>query len=411
MLSASTRARRWPRRLVACVAGIAGVAAALLWAAEARAIPAFARAYETPCSTCHITITRRSEFGDSFRRLGFHWPGPSDADEKVRKEKPFSMKGVALLEGKMPARLPLSLSGRLSASWTNDESALDSVAVGSPALSFMFGSALGENVSFFGVWNGAGSPNELYLHFARLLGGPELNLKVGRFEQWTTLFKNNEALLSPFSLSSGAVAGHSVGAGRVGAEASGVLLSRGFWAAGVVQNGGPGSGFDKYYHLGLKLGGMDFLGEEPDIDLDAEESVLDDLALTVGHWGYMGEVSDVTGETTAEIIRFGLDFKAYFRHWSLWGGFMLGLDEDVTRGAHLDSHTAFAELSYPALSWLLPMYLFQVQDASDLQESTIQHDLGALILLQENVRARVRFGYSDDGIDNEVADIQVLFAL
>lgn len=378
---------------------------------KAQAIPAFARAYNTPCTTCHIAITRRGEFGDAFRRLGFHWPGAPKQDSLVRKETPIEMRGTSLLTGMMPSRIPLSLSGRLSGGWSSDDDSLDTISVGSPSLNFLFGSALGEHVSFFGTWAGAGSPNELYLHFARILGGTELNLKVGRFEQWTTLFKNNEALLSSFLLTSSGVSGHSVGQGRIGAEASGVVFERGFWAAGVVQNGGPGSHYDSYYHLSYKLGGMDFLGEDPEVDFDAEESIFDNTSLVLGHWGYWGEVADVSGNRTSDVRRLGIDLKLTLANFNLWGGFMLGADYNVDVDANLNSHTAFVEASYPVTSWFVPLYVFQVQDSSNLQDTTVQHDVGALVMLMDNLRARLRYGYSADGIDNELAELQLLFAL
>jgi hypothetical protein len=40
-----------------------------------------------------------------------------------------------------------------------------------------------------------------------------------------------------------------------------------------------------------------------------------------------------------------------------------------------------------------------------------QHDAGALMLITENLRARLRFTFTDDGERNEVAELQLLLAI
>src|SRR5512146_1350350 len=46
---------------------------------DARAIPAFARKYETSCMTCHTVYPKLTPFGEAFRRNGFRFPG-TDSD-------------------------------------------------------------------------------------------------------------------------------------------------------------------------------------------------------------------------------------------------------------------------------------------------------------------------------------------
>src|SRR5512144_1168218 len=50
-------------------------ALALVLAAPARAIPAFARKYGTSCLTCHTVYPKLTPFGEAFRRNGFRFPG------------------------------------------------------------------------------------------------------------------------------------------------------------------------------------------------------------------------------------------------------------------------------------------------------------------------------------------------
>src|SRR6185437_9770965 len=100
------------------------------------------------------------------------------------------------------------------------------------------------------------------------------NLKVGRFEQSTTVFKTNEALLSRYDLGTSTIDGHAVSLGRNGLEYNGMFFDRLFIAAGAVEEGNPGTAPALYYHAGTKLGGLDYAGREPNLDLDAKGSVL-----------------------------------------------------------------------------------------------------------------------------------------
>ena len=385
---------------------------------DATALPAFARAYNMPCSTCHSYITRRSEFGDVFRRQGYHWPGLSTADYTLRDPSPVAMEGTSPMTTQLPIKIPIAIAARFSASATNDEAATEEVALASPAFSFLFGNALSEHVSVFGTWAGQGAPNELFLHFAKIADRPELNFRVGRFEQWTTLFKNNERLFAPFQLGTSNISGHTVGQGRVGVEMNGTVLRRGFYALGTLQNKAPGSAMDKYAHLGLKIGGMDFLGKEPALDLDSE-SPLDNMVLTFGSWAYSGEVSTVDGSPTDDIRRVGADVKYHWNLLSIWGGAMFGFDRDKNLRATNRSVTAFSEISYSFTPWLSTGYMFeaQSQSAKDVpngskvfSNTSDRHHLGAVFLLLENVRGRLTGVYTPDAVKNERIDLQLLAA-
>ena len=56
---------------------LGGVLAVLVLtaAAPARAIPAFARKYQTSCLTCHTVYPKLNPFGEAFRRDGYRFPG------------------------------------------------------------------------------------------------------------------------------------------------------------------------------------------------------------------------------------------------------------------------------------------------------------------------------------------------
>jgi hypothetical protein len=410
--SAKARPHTPPRR---CRWGILG-AAILITAIScglsrtAEALPAFAREYKVGCVTCHITITRRNQFGDAFRRAGYRWPTSPDADTKARAIEPVDMRGTALSQGLLPARLNLALVSTFSGSYTNAEGLSDRPNLSTPAFMLVFGGTLSEHISLFATWAGQGSPNELFVNFARLIGDrPWLNLRVGLFEQYTTLFKANEALLSGFNVGSTPLNGHAVSQGRIGLEVNGVVGGNTFWAVGLVQNGGPQTPYDGYYHLAQRLGGVSMVGEDPEFDLD-RPSIWDDLSLTLGHWGYVGRVDDGTGVITADVRRVGLDSQVRYRRLGLWTGAMAGFDKDRLVAATNRSLTWFSELSVFIKPWLTAMYMYQFQDAASFARVVQQHDVGLIALLLENVRLRLKGTYTADATENEAADLQLLVA-
>ena len=74
------RAPHWLPALVA-----AAVAALVYFAVagEARAVPSFARKYQTSCQTCHTIFPVLNPFGEAFRRNGYRFPsqnGSTDSD-------------------------------------------------------------------------------------------------------------------------------------------------------------------------------------------------------------------------------------------------------------------------------------------------------------------------------------------
>ena len=75
---------RTPVQQLLRVAGLSGVMLTLA-AGVAEAIPAFARKYETSCSTCHLAIQQRNAFGEAFRKNGYKMP--EGEDELVKREK------------------------------------------------------------------------------------------------------------------------------------------------------------------------------------------------------------------------------------------------------------------------------------------------------------------------------------
>jgi len=377
---------------------------------EAQALPVFARNYDVPCSSCHSAIPRRNEYGDAFAYNGYQWPGEGDEDTMQTGGEFVHMRGSGLTEGLLEKHLPLGLLISMSATYLDDPTILEPLQTGNPSLKLVAGGKMGEKFSFYGNWSGGSNFNEIMLLYNRIFDTQALNVRFGKFEQSTTLFKSNQSLIANFMLGSKAITGHSNTKSRIGGELWGIFGERAEWALGAVRNDGSDSKTDGYYRIGYKFGGATLTGEEPDISLE-EPSVLDDMSLHIAQWGYLGKVSDLEGYTIADIRRVGLDMKYNWREFGLLTGLALGLDQNREIGRQHTHLTGFSEFSYALNSWLMGLYMIQFHDTSSSERLELQHDVGFVTLLQENIRATLKYSYSDDLIQNERVELQVLFGM
>ena len=73
---------RWGMGLfVAVLAVVFGVA--LIFPGKSQAIPAFARQYQTSCTTCHSDFPKLNDFGKAFKDAGFKFPKDDELFIKV----------------------------------------------------------------------------------------------------------------------------------------------------------------------------------------------------------------------------------------------------------------------------------------------------------------------------------------
>jgi hypothetical protein len=100
-------------------------------------------------------------------------------------------------------------------------------------------------------------------------------------------------------------------------ELNSVLGKRFFGALGIVNRKGQNEK-DGYGHVSYKFGGADYLGNEPNVDLDKEESVLDFLTLTTGVYGYYGQNGAFnSSDPRNTYVRFGLDAELLYKIYRL----------------------------------------------------------------------------------------------
>lgn len=434
---------------------LAGLGIQLLLAATSHAIPAFTRANNVECSTCHTIFPELNEYGEAFLKNGYVYfgKGKKKSAEKTTKSAPVSaatksaapaatanvVKGdgnadllsklkagvmvsadapadqpaasapVAdaenghaatgepkqaegiLLSG-IPEQLPISFNASLNGSYNRD--AVNEFDFSTRSLKINAGGNFREKAGFFGTYllytesvdkyaNTSVTPTnmtaksdigELFLIWRHTFGTP-VNLKIGRFQPKLGLWKSNNKLSTTNSYATYA---YTVGSSQFkleqpqdAAEANMLLGNRLFIAGGVVNRKNQNTK-EYYAHTSLKLGGADYLANEPEIDLNKEESILDFLTVTVGGYGYFGTNGDpntvayVTPRQN-DYYRAGADVDVLYKLFRMKLSGVVGRDDN------------------PDLTYLLP--------AQKTYVGAVEGDYSIL----QNLIAALRFEYQNDG--------------
>lgn len=263
---------------------------------EARAVPSFARKYQTSCLTCHTVYPVLNPFGEAFRRNGYRFPsqgGSVDSDavkspmialgqEEYKKTFPDSVWPAAIAES-----VPLSVmaNGSVAVNFP------DSDAHEAAGNTFGWNGIVGE-VHLFG----AGAFSDTVTYFTQLtiptdeavdvetayllwndIVGPRhlVNLWVGRLmNPQINSFGLHSSYLGDTFMPAVSVVGlynpsgsFTLGQGHNdGAELNGIVGHRFGWSLGWVASSSA-SGLsmpnaeDVYAHIGVKSGGVALDGE------------------------------------------------------------------------------------------------------------------------------------------------------
>ena len=263
---------------------------------EARAVPSFARKYQTSCQTCHTVYPALNPFGEAFRRDGYRFPsqnGSVDSDsvkadmiplgqEEYKKTFPDSV-----WPDKIAAAVPLSamVNGTLAVNFP-DHDAHDAAGQ-----TFNWGNFVGEFHLF-----GAGAFTDNLTYFTQLtiptdgtidietayllwndIAGPDhfFNLWMGRLMGPSlTSFGLHSSYLNDTFTPAVTIVGlynptgsMTLGQGHTdGIEANGIVAHRFDWSLGwIASTMAPGlaapDSEDFYAHIGVKSGGVALDGE------------------------------------------------------------------------------------------------------------------------------------------------------
>jgi hypothetical protein len=302
-------ARRLPTMRLAAIL-LAAMAAWIAAPRDALAIPAFARRYQTACSTCHVQYPKLNAYGDAFRRNGYQLPGGADL-EGLRQEP------LVLVPEERRALFPSTdFPSDLTqyppiAIWLRGEIPIYPDAAtrpkGTPAISFskvyggatvLIGARLFEDVSIFGeagIATTGAFLGRAFVSVSNLFTKSVLNVRAGQFEPQIFSFSSYRQIAGPaywivtlappigaFTLEPyvrGIDVSGTLG-GRVGYDAAWVQGVEGAYGAEPAVEAPR----DGYAHLYVKLGGARLDGLERPGLLSGRV----DRWVQIGAFGYAG---------------------------------------------------------------------------------------------------------------------------
>jgi hypothetical protein len=378
---------RIPRVAVGVVAVVG-----LSFAPEARAIPAFARKYETSCLTCHTVFPKLNPFGEAFRRNGYRFPGiDSDyvkqgtvvlSQEANKKTFPNSV-----WPGTLPISVPLSIgangqgffipsststAGR-NASAGTVFTVQDLVAEGH----IWAGASLDDSITIWAelTFSGSADVEHAQVLFNDLVGPKHaVNLIVGRGFPNITSFGPHSSYIAdqlvtnaPVGLLLGGGSGWQLVDNYTGVELNGVVEGRVDYAVGLNAGANSLSAVginypteDFYGRLGVKLGGMRLDGEGSAGPQDALHPWAE-TAVSLYAFGYHSNTRLNTTTTppppTANDVAttWGLGGRAQYGSAELNAGWYQDRHNHGTDAATAATARVFyGELSYVVFPWLVP---------------------------------------------------------
>ncbi|SNB47386.1 hypothetical protein [Geobacter sp. DSM 9736] len=386
---------------------IAAAMAPLIPFDSAHAIPAFTRQYKTECSTCHTIYPELNEYGEVFLKNGYVYVNHRAAEkpalpaiqgegdpsqlEFLKRNAAIPQSGntaketnEAILLSGIPDFLPISFSASQDIAY--DDNAADKLDLATRALVLQVGGAFRDKAGFFGTFNlytegrydpftsnvpgnNSSTVRELFLVWRHAFDTP-VNIRIGRLKPKLSLWKSsNRATVTSF-------APHVYRVGRSqftldspadALEANAVLANRLFVAAGVVDRNGQDSK-EGYGHVSFKVGGADFVGNEPEIDFEKEESIFDYLMLTCGVYGYYGRNASViasVADKTNKFYRAGADVDLSYKRLRLRLSGVKGKDDNpdfISVPQEVDSTVMAAEAELLIGSEVITTFRYEHQD-------------------------------------------------
>ncbi|MDE3155740.1 MAG: hypothetical protein KGN76_11595 [Acidobacteriota bacterium] len=363
---------------------LAAFVAAIGTAAPARAIPAFARKYQTSCQTCHIMFPKLNAFGEAFRLRGYRMPGETAAVVKV-PQIPLGAPAYkqlwpkAIWPGELPSAVPLAVvvkMGDVNSSTLNGDGTVTTIHndFQFPQELNVFGAGtLGDHVSFYGEITFGNNPDgsvDVALEHADMgfdsPFGPEdaLHIRMGEFNPnlidgfSETQISTDSAIDSVFNYNPvGVNGGTGLGADGVtpqpislptlvqGIEAYGILHHHALWVAGLANGASATAGDttgrfdgnnakDVWARFDYKIGGMGFDGyttKGPSVE------PWQDNSLRLGAFVYRGDGNgidfpgtDPLGNAIAiqdsHYLRTGLFVSGFIGNLNVFGVYMHGTD-------------------------------------------------------------------------------------
>jgi hypothetical protein len=418
------------------------------------AIPAFARKYQTACSTCHNNYPELNDFGEAFKKNGFKFPKD---DESFVKEAPVMLGAKAQKEafpravypGEIPGTIPIAI--RYSGFATINSK--QPISVGfvprtdlftPDAVTVLAAGSLGQNISFWidddisvGGAGADGGLGEGYIKFNDLghyLGMPKdaLNLKVGQFELDLPFTQARGINLSDYDIYGqgaeiGGLTGSTsnpflLGESQRGIEFGGYPNDGNFaWSAAVVNGNNDGTAIRDSKDIYLRVSQRFNLDRDPasrkEIRASGPTGPHDHTSLRLGAFYYYGRNAlnlDQTmfpgfGTIVEPFYRVGADFRFKYQKFELYGLAMHGYDKNLFPNPNtlalepaspVTFSGGFAEAEYWFYPWVIGTMRYDVVNSpTDFQNGVSDRNTrnrfspGMQFLVRDNIKASFEYQY------------------
>ena len=441
---------------------------------SAYAVPAFARKYQTSCSTCHIVFPKLNAFGEAFRLRGYRMPGET---EEMVKQPPVSLGSPAykklwpkaIWPGEISSAVPLAVNIKLadlSTSTLNEDGSVTSMNndFQFPQELNIFGAGtLGEHVSYLAEVTFGENPDSsvsVELEHARLqfdspFGKEDLfHFRIGKFapnvadgfqEMWISTDAAIDSLFAynPIGVNGGTGLAEDVSPAPIafpdrvrGFEGYGIIAHRALWVAGFANGIGPGTtgGFDGnnakdvYARFDYKIGGMGLDGFTGGSAIP--EKNWRDNSLRLGVFTYRGDGANIDFPITAEdgatqqiqdlhFLRTGFYASGFFQDLNVFGAYLHGTDtlQAFEEGVAVappfgpNYNAWFTQVDYLPYPWLQGTFRYETVRPGDRSVPSLKTGVfNASALIRANVKAMAEYSRDFREGDNHSFGVFVRFA-
>jgi hypothetical protein len=385
------------------------------------AIPAFARKYQTSCSTCHNNFPELNDFGEAFKKNGFKFPKD---DETFVKEPPTLLGAKAqrqafpraIYPGEIPGTIPLGFRYSGFATYNSKTplalgqgfvprtdlftpNTFTVVAAGSmgPSLSFWVDDDISTGGS--GAEGGLGDGYLRVNDIGHYIGLPKdtLNLRFGQFEMDLPFTQARTINLTDYDIYDQAsianVPGTTTnpflfGAPQRGIEIGGYPNDGNFsWSVSLVNGNNDSPAVRNSKDIYIRVSQRFNLERDPAVRKEVQAAgptgPRDHTSLRFGAFYYYGRnalnvdrmLFPTLGTLHEPFYRAGADFRFKYRHFELYGLGMYGHDTNLVPVPSLDSPIGvvpgppvtfsggFAEAEYWFYPWLIGLMRYDAVDS------------------------------------------------
>jgi hypothetical protein len=386
-------------------------------------IPAFARKYQTSCSTCHSNYPELNDFGEAFKKNGFKFPKD---DETFVKELPVMLGAKAQKEafpkavypGEIPGSVPLGFRYSGVATYNSKQP----LAIGFLPRTDLFvpntftiiaAGSLGERLSFWidndisaGGANAAAGLGDGYLKvndIGHYIGLPKdtLNVRMGQFELDLPFTQARSIDLTGYDIYSQASIAGAQGAAnnpfvfgipQRGIEIGGYPNDGNFnWSVAVVDGNNNNPAIRNSKDIYVRVAQRFNLERDPEARKEVQAAgptgPRDHTSIRLGAFYYYGRnalfpsgmitlplgTSSPVPDIREPFYRLGADVRFKYRHFEVYGLGMYGHDQNhilvqgpdntatgVLPGTPITFSGGFVQANYWIYPWVIALMRYDV---------------------------------------------------